>query len=128
MGPKVQAHHTVEEAIGQHAGQPHEDGGVTPDGVPSARTRRGRRPRNNFGGTFGGNAVFSEARLPTSRSWPRRVRRRRYGALLLTTAHGTTDLELSGHFVRDKWQTNAEQLIDTMIALLPIESRAQQPD
>jgi hypothetical protein len=61
MGPKVQAHHTVEEAIGQYAGQPH-------------------------------------------------------------------DLELSRHVVWDKWQTNAEQLIDTMIALLPIESRAQQPD
>jgi hypothetical protein len=29
--------------------------------------------------------------------------------------------ELSGHFVWDKWQTNAEQLIDTMIALLPTE-------
>jgi hypothetical protein len=53
MGPKVQAHHTVEEAVGQYAGQPHEDGGVT---------------------------------------------------------------------------SNAEQLTDTMIALLPIESRAQQPD
>jgi AcrR family transcriptional regulator len=46
-------------------------------------------------------------------------RARHYGALLLTTAHGVTDLELSGHFVWDKWQTNAEQLIDTMIVLLP---------
>jgi AcrR family transcriptional regulator len=50
---------------------------------------------------------------------PRRARH--YGALLLTTAHGATSFELSGHFVWDKWQTNAEQLIDTMIALLPTE-------
>ncbi len=48
---------------------------------------------------------------------PRRARH--YGALLLTTAHGATSFESSGHFVWDKWQTNAEQLIDTMIALLP---------
>jgi AcrR family transcriptional regulator len=48
---------------------------------------------------------------------PRRARH--YGALLLRTAHGATSFELSGHF--DKWQTNAEQLIDTMIALLPTE-------
>ena len=46
-------------------------------------------------------------------------RARHYGALLLTTAHGATSFESSGHFVWDKWQTNAEQLIDTMIALLP---------
>jgi AcrR family transcriptional regulator len=48
-------------------------------------------------------------------------RARHYGALVLTTAHGATSFELSGHFVWDKWQTNAEQLIDTMIALLPTE-------
>jgi hypothetical protein len=48
-------------------------------------------------------------------------RARHHGALLLTTAQGTTDLELSGHFVWEKWQTNAEQLIDTMTALLPTE-------
>jgi AcrR family transcriptional regulator len=48
-----------------------------------------------------------------------RQRARHYGALLLTTAHGATSFELSGHFVWDKWQTNAEQLIDSMIALLP---------
>jgi AcrR family transcriptional regulator len=51
-----------------------------------------------------------------------RQRARHYGALLLTTAHGATSFELSGHFVWDKWQTNAEQLIDTMIALLPTDS------
>lgn len=42
-----------------------------------------------------------------------------YGALLLTSAHGITILELSGHFVWDKWQTSAEELIDSMIGLLP---------
>src|SRR5277367_646153 len=44
---------------------------------------------------------------------------RRYGALLLTSAHGITGLDLSGHLDLDKWHTNAEELIDTLISLLP---------
>ena len=50
---------------------------------------------------------------------PRRARH--YGALLLTTAHGAAGFEGSGHFIWDKWQTNPEQLIETMIGLLPTE-------
>jgi AcrR family transcriptional regulator len=46
-------------------------------------------------------------------------RARHYGALLLTSVHGITSLESSGHLVWDKWQTTAEQLIDTVIGLLP---------
>jgi AcrR family transcriptional regulator len=48
---------------------------------------------------------------------PRRARR--YGALLLTTAHGITGLDLSGHLDLDKWHTNAEELIDTIISVVP---------
>jgi AcrR family transcriptional regulator len=55
-----------------------------------------------------------------------RQRARHYGALLLTTAHGATSFESSGHFVWDKWQTNAEQLIDTVIALLPTKKPAEK--
>jgi hypothetical protein len=44
---------------------------------------------------------------------------RRYGALLLTSAHGITGLDLSGHLDLDKWHTNAEELVDTLIAVLP---------
>ncbi len=29
--------------------------------------------------------------------------------------------ELSGHFVWDKWQTAAEQLLETVIGLLPVQ-------
>jgi AcrR family transcriptional regulator len=43
----------------------------------------------------------------------------RYGALLLTNAHGIASLESSGHLVWDKWQITADQLIDTIITLLP---------
>ena len=46
-------------------------------------------------------------------------RAQHYGALLLTSVHGITSLESSGHLVWDKWQTTAEQLIETVISLLP---------
>ncbi|TDK99723.1 TetR/AcrR family transcriptional regulator [Mycobacterium paragordonae] len=43
---------------------------------------------------------------------------RRYGALLLASAHGIAGLDLSGHLDLDKWHTDAEELVDTMIAML----------
>jgi AcrR family transcriptional regulator len=46
-------------------------------------------------------------------------RARRYGALILTSAHGITGLDLSGHMDLDKWHTNAEELVDTLISVLP---------
>ncbi|WP_405100731.1 TetR-like C-terminal domain-containing protein [Micromonospora sp. NBC_01412] len=42
-----------------------------------------------------------------------------YGALLVTTAHGVTNLELSGHLTWDKWHAIAEDLGDLLIGLLP---------
>jgi AcrR family transcriptional regulator len=48
---------------------------------------------------------------------PRRAGR--YGALLLTSAHGITGLDLTGHLDLDKWHTSAEELVDTLISLLP---------
>ena len=42
-----------------------------------------------------------------------------FGAVLLTSVHGITSLESSGHLISDKWETSAEQLIDTVISLLP---------
>jgi AcrR family transcriptional regulator len=50
-----------------------------------------------------------------------RRRARHYGALLLTTAHGATSFESSSHFVWDKWHTDAEGVIDSLIALLPTQ-------
>lgn len=44
---------------------------------------------------------------------------RRYAALLLTSAHGIAGLELSGHLLWEALQTTAEELIDTIITLLP---------
>ncbi|HTZ16146.1 MAG TPA: TetR/AcrR family transcriptional regulator [Mycobacterium sp.] len=78
---------------------------TTPAGDPTAASRAAERTQDLFLDLVG--------RIVGRR------RARHYGALLLTTAHGATSFESSGHFVWDKWQTNAEQLIDSMIALLP---------
>ena len=43
---------------------------------------------------------------------------RQYGGLLLTSAHGITDLELGGHLVWDKWHSTAENLVDLLVNLL----------
>jgi AcrR family transcriptional regulator len=44
---------------------------------------------------------------------------RRYGAMLLTNAHGIASLESSGHLVEDKWQITADELVDMIVSLLP---------
>jgi AcrR family transcriptional regulator len=46
---------------------------------------------------------------------------RRYGAVLLTNAHGIAGLEGSRHRVWDEWQISAEELVDDVIALLPTD-------
>nr|WP_205877060.1 TetR/AcrR family transcriptional regulator [Mycobacterium gordonae] len=51
---------------------------------------------------------------------------KRYGALLLASAHGITGLDLSGHLDLNKWHTDAEELVDTMIALLPTGNTAER--
>jgi len=37
----------------------------------------------------------------------------------LASAHGITGLDLSGHLDLDKWHTNAEELVDTLISVPP---------
>ena len=81
---------------------------TTPAGDPTAAVRAAERTQDLFLELVG-RIVGAQ-------------RARHYGALLLTTAHGATSFESSGHFVWDKWQTNAEGIIDTMIALLPTEN------
>lgn len=41
-----------------------------------------------------------------------------YGALLLTSTHGITGMELSGHLDTDRWRTNADELVDTLVRMV----------
>jgi AcrR family transcriptional regulator len=78
---------------------------TTPAGDPAAAVRVAERAQDLFLDIVG--------RI----TGPRRARR--YGALVLTSAHGITGLDLSGHMDLDKWHTSAEELIDTLISVLP---------
>jgi AcrR family transcriptional regulator len=50
----------------------------------------------------------------------------RYAAILLTTAHGAAGLEASGLLTTDKWNTNADELVDALLATVAM--RTAQPD
>lgn len=52
---------------------------------------------------------------------------RRYGALLLSSAHGIAGLEISGHLTKEKWNTTGEDLIATLVAMTTNQSQARPP-
>ncbi|WP_344314772.1 TetR/AcrR family transcriptional regulator [Fodinicola feengrottensis] len=43
---------------------------------------------------------------------------RRFAALLLTSAHGITDMEVNGHLSADKWRLTAEDLVSTLVSMI----------
>ena len=78
---------------------------TTPAGDPTEAIRVAERAQNLFLEIVG--RITGPGQAP------------RYGALLLTSAHGITGLDLSGHMDLDKWHTNADELVDTLISVLP---------
>ena len=78
---------------------------TTPAGDPAAAVRAAERAQDLF------------LDIVTTVVGPRHARQ--YGGLLLTSAHGITGLELSGHLAWDKWHSTAEDLIDLLISRLP---------
>ncbi|WP_433437195.1 TetR/AcrR family transcriptional regulator [Nonomuraea sp. CA-141351] len=49
---------------------------------------------------------------------------RRYAALLLTSVHGITDMEVSGHLSADKWHITAEELVSTLVSMIDRQTRS----
>jgi hypothetical protein len=43
---------------------------------------------------------------------------RRLAALLLTSAHGITDIAVNGHLSADKWHVTAEELVSTLVSMM----------
>jgi AcrR family transcriptional regulator len=80
---------------------------TTPAGDPTAAVRAAERTQDQY--------LDFVARIVGRR------RARHYGALLLTATHGAATFESSGHFVWDKWNTDAEGVIDSLIDLLPAQ-------
>jgi AcrR family transcriptional regulator len=73
----------------------------TPAGDPAAAVRAASRAQDEF------LAIVATVVGPTNA--------RRYGALLLTSAHGIAGMELSGHLTEEKWQATAEDIVDTLV-------------
>ncbi len=46
-----------------------------------------------------------------------------FAALLMTSAHGITDLEVNGHLSQDKWHTTAEELVSTLVSMIDRQAR-----
>lgn len=78
---------------------------ATPLGDPTAAVRAAERTHDLF------LQIVSRIVGPS--------RAEQYAALLLTSAHGITGLESSGHLVWDKWHATAEDLVALQIGLLP---------
>lgn len=49
----------------------------------------------------------------------------RFAALLLTSAHGITDMEAGGHLSADKWHVTAEELVSMLVAMVERSGSAQ---
>ncbi|MFG1928050.1 TetR/AcrR family transcriptional regulator [Cryptosporangium sp. NPDC048952] len=47
---------------------------------------------------------------------------RRYGALLMTSAHGVAGMEVSGHLTQEKWGTTAEQIVEMLVGMVAAQS------
>lgn len=77
---------------------------TTPSGDPAAAVRAAQRTQELFVHIVAG-VVGDEL------AW-------QYAGMLFTSAHGITDLELSGHLGEDKWP-RAEAIVDLLIGLLP---------
>lgn len=78
---------------------------TTPEGDPTALVRAAERAQDLF-------VAIVAAVVGPDRARP-------YAGLLLTSVHGITGLELSGHLGWNKWHASAEDLVELLIALLP---------
>lgn len=77
---------------------------TAPAGDPAAAVRAAGRYRDEFLGIV--VAVVGEQDAG------------RYGALLLASAYGIADMELSGHLAADTWHTTASELTDTLVSMV----------
>lgn len=75
-----------------------------PAGDPAAAVRAAGRYRDEFLGIVA--ALVGERNSG------------HYGALLLASAYGIADMELSGHLAADTWRTTADELVDTLVRMI----------
>ncbi|GAA1030381.1 TetR/AcrR family transcriptional regulator [Amycolatopsis albidoflavus] len=49
---------------------------------------------------------------------------RRFAALLLTSAHGITDMAVNGHLSAEKWQVTAEELVSALVSMIDRQAQS----
>lgn len=104
-----------------------------PDATPSARLERalltlievGRRQPHLYALMFSTPADDPEAARAASRLQSEFLAivadlvgesdARRYGALLLSSAHGIAGLELSGHLAKEKWRVGGDEIVRMLV-------------
>ena len=94
----------VEYPVRQHPRQAGEQGRVATNGIARARLPGG----HGLGGMVSrivGDLVGAQ-------------HARRFAALLLTSAHGITDMEASGRLSPDRWHVTAEELVSTLVSMI----------
>lgn len=77
---------------------------TAPAGDPAAAVRTAGRYRDQFLGIVA--TVVGERNAG------------HYGALLLASAYGIADMELSGHLAADTWHSTADDLLDTLVRMV----------
>ena len=85
----------------------------TPDADPTAVVRAAGQTHDQFLALVAG--VVGPTDAP------------RYGALLLSTAHGVAGLTASGHLTAEKWQTDPHEVIALLTDLLPAGTEPTPP-
>jgi hypothetical protein len=48
----------------------------------------------------------------------------RYGALIIASASGIAGMEVADHLEGEKWRTSAEELVDTLVAMIATAGQA----
>lgn len=103
--PQAQLRHALSALIEVGRNQPHLYRMMfsTPTGDPEAAVRAASRAQDEF------LAIVASIVGPEHA--------RRYGAILLTSAHGIAGMELSGHLASEKWHITAEEIIETLVTM-----------
>ncbi|MFG1605333.1 TetR/AcrR family transcriptional regulator [Actinoplanes sp. NPDC049265] len=105
--PAGKLHHALTALIGVGRRQPHlfRLMFATPAGDPSAVVRAAGRAQDEFLAIVAELVGDQDAR--------------RIGALLMTSAHGITGMEVSGHLTAEKWGTSGDEIVTSLIEMIP---------
>ncbi|MFD2417975.1 hypothetical protein [Amycolatopsis pigmentata] len=101
----------VEHPVGQQPREARDQGRAGDPTAVHAAVRAGERAMDEFLAIVGDLVGTQHAR--------------RFAALLLASAHGITDLQVSGHLSVDKWHVSVEDLVPTLVSVIDSQVRSE---